>query len=433
MARWGMVIDLDRCNGCQACEVACREENNVAVGGPEAARENRTISWMKVRAEVHGEWPRLEARFLPTPCMQCDRPPCVRVCPTGATMIDSEGPRRADLRALHRVPLLCERLPLHRQVLQLEGTGLSRVDASRPQSGRLHPLGGHRREVHVLPPPSAEGPRAGPRRGTLAARGGLRPGLRRELSDRRHHVRGSRRSPTPGGAPRPQHQGVPPARGARDGTEGLLPRRGEPDVSDLEKVESLPQDQRVLLRPLVRTTGWFWFWAAVMVVVAAWGGFAYYLQLRHGLGKTGAEHSEYWGIYIINFVFFIGISHAGTLISAILRISNAEWRRVHHALGRVHHGPGDRLRRDPTDHRSRTTGPRAERPGARQRDLAAALGRGQHHAVSHGKHGLPVHPDDPGPGRHPRPGHPAATGCTAFWPSGTTNTASQNRVKCWSV
>jgi molybdopterin-containing oxidoreductase family iron-sulfur binding subunit len=86
-----MVIDLDRCNGCQACEVACRQENNVAVGGREAARENRTISWIKVRADVHGEWPHVEARFVPTPCMQCERPPCVRVCPTGATMIDDEG------------------------------------------------------------------------------------------------------------------------------------------------------------------------------------------------------------------------------------------------------------------------------------------------------------------------------------------------------
>jgi molybdopterin-containing oxidoreductase family iron-sulfur binding subunit len=86
-----MVIDLDRCNGCQACEVACRQENNVAVGGPGAARENRTISWIKVRADVHGEWPHIEARFVPIPCMQCERPPCVRVCPTGATMIDDEG------------------------------------------------------------------------------------------------------------------------------------------------------------------------------------------------------------------------------------------------------------------------------------------------------------------------------------------------------
>lgn len=91
MARWGMVIDLDRCNGCQACEIACRTENNVAVAGPAQAAEGRTISWMQVRTEVHGAWPNLEAHAIPMPCMQCDRPPCVFVCPTGATMIDDEG------------------------------------------------------------------------------------------------------------------------------------------------------------------------------------------------------------------------------------------------------------------------------------------------------------------------------------------------------
>jgi molybdopterin-containing oxidoreductase family membrane subunit len=98
-------------------------------------------------------------------------------------------------------------------------------------------------------------------------------------------------------------------------------------MTDQERVAQLPQDQRVLLMPLVRTTGWYWFWFAIMAVLAAWGAIAYSLQLRYGLGETGLNTPEYWGIYIINFVFFIGISHAGTLISAILRISKAEWRR----------------------------------------------------------------------------------------------------------
>jgi molybdopterin-containing oxidoreductase family membrane subunit len=98
-------------------------------------------------------------------------------------------------------------------------------------------------------------------------------------------------------------------------------------MNDLEKVESLPQDQRILLMPLVRTTSWFWLWAAVMAAFSLWGVIAYVLQVKYGLGVTGLNTPEYWGIYIINFVFFIGISHAGTLISAILRISNAEWRR----------------------------------------------------------------------------------------------------------
>jgi molybdopterin-containing oxidoreductase family iron-sulfur binding subunit len=86
-----MVIDLDRCNGCQACELACRVENNVPVCGPQAARENRTISWMRVVSVTHGNWPEVRTRFMPRPCMHCDRPPCTAVCPVRATERDAEG------------------------------------------------------------------------------------------------------------------------------------------------------------------------------------------------------------------------------------------------------------------------------------------------------------------------------------------------------
>ncbi|HSL23749.1 MAG TPA: NrfD/PsrC family molybdoenzyme membrane anchor subunit [Vicinamibacterales bacterium] len=98
-------------------------------------------------------------------------------------------------------------------------------------------------------------------------------------------------------------------------------------MTDLEIVSRLPQDERVLLMPLVRTTKVFWRWAALMAAITLWGFFAYAYQLQNGLGATGLNTPEYWGIYIICFVFFIGISHAGTLISAILRVANAEWRR----------------------------------------------------------------------------------------------------------
>jgi Ni/Fe-hydrogenase subunit HybB-like protein len=94
-----------------------------------------------------------------------------------------------------------------------------------------------------------------------------------------------------------------------------------------EKFARMDADEQALLRPLVETSRAFYVTAAILVAVVLWGIFSYYLQVRYGLGRTGLNRPEYWGIYIICFVFFIGISHAGTLISAILRVSQAEWRR----------------------------------------------------------------------------------------------------------
>ncbi|MBI5442250.1 MAG: polysulfide reductase NrfD [Deltaproteobacteria bacterium] len=83
----------------------------------------------------------------------------------------------------------------------------------------------------------------------------------------------------------------------------------------------------VLFRPVTTTGKWFYATVFGLLAVVALGVYAYLYQFRHGLGVTGLNKSIYWGIYITNFVFFVGISHAGTLISAILRISKAEWRR----------------------------------------------------------------------------------------------------------
>jgi Ni/Fe-hydrogenase subunit HybB-like protein len=71
------------------------------------------------------------------------------------------------------------------------------------------------------------------------------------------------------------------------------------------------------------------FYALVgfLLAVIAWGIIAYAVQLRHGLGVTGLRDHFMWGVYITNFVFFIGVSHVGALMSAILRLTGAEWRR----------------------------------------------------------------------------------------------------------
>jgi Ni/Fe-hydrogenase subunit HybB-like protein len=87
-----------------------------------------------------------------------------------------------------------------------------------------------------------------------------------------------------------------------------------------------------LLSP-IEQTGWrFYLFVAFLLAVIGVGVYAYSQQVRQGLAVTGMNRPIFWGVYITNFVFFIGLSHAGTLISAILRIVGAEWRRPYTRL-----------------------------------------------------------------------------------------------------
>lgn len=86
-------------------------------------------------------------------------------------------------------------------------------------------------------------------------------------------------------------------------------------------------DREILLDPLFHAGRKFYLMISVLMLIMLWGLIMYVRQFVLGLGTTGMERPAYWGMYMVNFIFFIGISHAGTLISAILRVSNAEWRR----------------------------------------------------------------------------------------------------------
>jgi molybdopterin-containing oxidoreductase family membrane subunit len=81
-----------------------------------------------------------------------------------------------------------------------------------------------------------------------------------------------------------------------------------------------------ILSPLTRAGRPFWLATLPLSLIVLWSVFAFGWQYYCGLGETGMGHPVSWAFYLINFVFFIGISHAGTLISAILRITNAGWR-----------------------------------------------------------------------------------------------------------
>jgi len=74
MPRYAMVIDLQRCVGCSACSIACRNENNVPDG----------IYWSNKITETSGTFPNVRYHYIPTLCNHCENAPCVRGCPTQA-------------------------------------------------------------------------------------------------------------------------------------------------------------------------------------------------------------------------------------------------------------------------------------------------------------------------------------------------------------
>ena len=79
--RYGMVIDLSKCSGCMSCDVACKRENFTPPG----------VHWSKVHIYETGRYPDSKLRALPSHCMHCDEPACKKACPTGATVLRSDG------------------------------------------------------------------------------------------------------------------------------------------------------------------------------------------------------------------------------------------------------------------------------------------------------------------------------------------------------
>ncbi len=98
-----------------------------------------------------------------------------------------------------------------------------------------------------------------------------------------------------------------------------------------QRLEAAPQDRdrltRDLLRPVLHTSPRIYLTMMALGAFVLAGLVAFVYQAYWGMGVSGLNRPVFWGFYITNFVFWIGISHAGTLISAILRLANARWRR----------------------------------------------------------------------------------------------------------
>ena len=89
--KWEMVVDLDRCTGCQACMVACHAENNVRLSDEAESAAGRSISWIRIERYWEGDYPDVKVKFIPVLCQHCSKAPCEPVCPVYASYHTPDG------------------------------------------------------------------------------------------------------------------------------------------------------------------------------------------------------------------------------------------------------------------------------------------------------------------------------------------------------
>jgi Ni/Fe-hydrogenase subunit HybB-like protein len=102
-------------------------------------------------------------------------------------------------------------------------------------------------------------------------------------------------------------------------------------------VAAVPQpDYREIDRQVMRTLEWpgpkYWVWVGSLFLIVVWGAACWTRQIYEGLGVTGLRQPNMWAVYITNFVFWVGIAHSGTLISAILFLFRSRWRTAVYRL-----------------------------------------------------------------------------------------------------
>ena len=281
------------------------------------------MHWIRVERYWEGEFPDVRLKFRPVLCQQCDAAPCEPVCPTYASHHTEEGLNAQvynrcigtrycanacpyNVRFFNFFNPVWDK-PLHLQLnpdVSVREVGVmekctfcvQRISAARdPGEGRQQAARGRRSQAGVRPVVPGEG-----------------AGVRRPERS------GERRLAAVALASRQQA-----ARRSRDAAQDHLSRRESRHERDRPTVGS-PTTCCARCSPRRRGSICSSRFSARLSLTGL-GTWLY--QIYRGFGVTGIRWPVFWAFYVTNFVFWIGISHAGTLISAILRLVNARWRR----------------------------------------------------------------------------------------------------------